>query len=409
MARSPRSFVLALLLPGALLGAACLGGDPTPPPSDPAGSPQLPPATTDPATDSPSPRDPGPQATEPQGTGAGLAAETEPGDAPGEENQAAAAAALDRGPERRDPDPADREAPESTAKEPPPTPLEVMIFVQPAQVRPGQVFLVAIDTRNASAASVALDGQFISLAREGDRFYTILPVPFETPPGRLNMVVAVADLSGELAVQKLLAVEVLPAESLVELVEIDATLSRLLDPAVVAEDRAIRDAVQRVRSPLRFWQGLLPAADGGRDHLRLRPAALLQRRRAHRISQRPGLRRSARRRRAGRQRRRRRLDRRDRAPRTRRDHLHGGGVFSSYWHLSSVATEPGTPVPAGTLIGRVGTTGLSTGAHLHWEISVYGVRVDPLPWLRELEVPNPLAAFDPARAVNQVAADTADP
>ena len=79
---------------------------------------------------------------------------------------------------------------------------------------------------------------------------------------------------------------------------------------------------------------------------------------------------------------------------------HGHGVFSSYWHLAVVDATPGTPVAPGTIIGRVGNTGLSTGSHLHWEITVYGVPVDPLPWLRELEVPDPLARFDPARAVN---------
>ncbi len=61
---------------------------------------------------------------------------------------------------------------------------------------------------------------------------------------------------------------------------------------------------------------------------------------------------------------------------------HGAGVTSNYWHLSGLAVRAGQTVRAGDLLGWVGTTGLSTGPHLHWEIRVYGVPVDPVPWTR---------------------------
>ncbi len=60
---------------------------------------------------------------------------------------------------------------------------------------------------------------------------------------------------------------------------------------------------------------------------------------------------------------------------------HGWGVCSGYWHLSAVAVQPGQTVKAGDLLGYVGNTGLSTGAHLHWEIRVRGVPVDPRQWV----------------------------
>jgi len=60
---------------------------------------------------------------------------------------------------------------------------------------------------------------------------------------------------------------------------------------------------------------------------------------------------------------------------------HGGGVFSSYGHLSERLVAEGDVVKQGQLIGKVGTTGLSTGPHLHWEMSVGGVLVDGLRWL----------------------------
>ena len=59
---------------------------------------------------------------------------------------------------------------------------------------------------------------------------------------------------------------------------------------------------------------------------------------------------------------------------------HGAGVMSNYWHLSQISVKAGEHVERGQLLGYVGTTGLSTGAHLHWEIRVYGIPVDPVPW-----------------------------
>lgn len=57
---------------------------------------------------------------------------------------------------------------------------------------------------------------------------------------------------------------------------------------------------------------------------------------------------------------------------------HGGGVFSGYWHLSELRVTPGQAVRAGDVLGISGNTGLSTGAHLHWELRIYGIAVDPM-------------------------------
>jgi len=55
---------------------------------------------------------------------------------------------------------------------------------------------------------------------------------------------------------------------------------------------------------------------------------------------------------------------------------HGGGLFTGYGHMSSFAVSEGQEVAAGEVIGAVGNTGLSTGAHLHWEVSAGGILVD---------------------------------
>ena len=62
---------------------------------------------------------------------------------------------------------------------------------------------------------------------------------------------------------------------------------------------------------------------------------------------------------------------------------HGRGIFTGYWHLSEIAVEPGQVLAPGDTIGLVGNTGLSTGAHLHWELRINGVAVDPMQYLEE--------------------------
>lgn len=62
---------------------------------------------------------------------------------------------------------------------------------------------------------------------------------------------------------------------------------------------------------------------------------------------------------------------------------HGRGIYSGYWHLNEISVEEGMPVAAGDVLGTVGNTGLSTGAHLHWELRIYGVAVDPMQFLDE--------------------------
>jgi murein DD-endopeptidase len=61
---------------------------------------------------------------------------------------------------------------------------------------------------------------------------------------------------------------------------------------------------------------------------------------------------------------------------------HGGGVQSAYNHLSVIVVPVGAHVRAGEVVGRVGSTGLSTAPHLHFEIRLGGRPVDPVPYLR---------------------------
>ncbi|MEA3407410.1 MAG: M23 family metallopeptidase [Chloroflexota bacterium] len=59
---------------------------------------------------------------------------------------------------------------------------------------------------------------------------------------------------------------------------------------------------------------------------------------------------------------------------------HGAGVLSGFYHLDSIGVEVGQFVKQGDVLGKMGATGLSTGSHLHWELRVGGVAVDPAEW-----------------------------
>jgi murein DD-endopeptidase MepM/ murein hydrolase activator NlpD len=62
---------------------------------------------------------------------------------------------------------------------------------------------------------------------------------------------------------------------------------------------------------------------------------------------------------------------------------HGGGFTTRYGHLSTADVKKGDRVERGDVIGRVGATGLATGSHLHYEVRINGVPVDPYNYLNE--------------------------
>lgn len=59
---------------------------------------------------------------------------------------------------------------------------------------------------------------------------------------------------------------------------------------------------------------------------------------------------------------------------------HGQGVVSAYFHLDTATVSKGDIVRAGDRIGRVGSTGLATGPHLHYGLYLHGKDVDPVAW-----------------------------
>ena len=68
---------------------------------------------------------------------------------------------------------------------------------------------------------------------------------------------------------------------------------------------------------------------------------------------------------------------------------HGGGFTTNYFHMQdgSIAIQDGQQVDKGTILGRVGTTGSSTGEHLHWETRINGEPINPRDFMKARGVP----------------------
>jgi murein DD-endopeptidase MepM/ murein hydrolase activator NlpD len=62
---------------------------------------------------------------------------------------------------------------------------------------------------------------------------------------------------------------------------------------------------------------------------------------------------------------------------------HGWGIYTRYCHQNTIEVQVGQMVQAGQVIGLIGHTGRADGPHLHWEVWVGGVQVNPLQWLAE--------------------------
>lgn len=64
---------------------------------------------------------------------------------------------------------------------------------------------------------------------------------------------------------------------------------------------------------------------------------------------------------------------------------HGQGIQTRYGHLSQILVAPNARIKRGDLIGRMGSTGRSTGSHLHYEVRLDGRAVNPMPFLQSAD------------------------
>jgi murein DD-endopeptidase MepM/ murein hydrolase activator NlpD len=88
---------------------------------------------------------------------------------------------------------------------------------------------------------------------------------------------------------------------------------------------------------------------------------------------------------------------------------HGGGLETRYGHMSKLIAAPNSYVHRGQLIGLMGSTGRSTGSHLHYEVRVDGQAINPIPFvvgpdvLVAMNTKPPVAMVGPTKAQEKVA------
>ena len=278
-------------------------------------------------------------------------------------------------------------------------PPEPLVYVIPSPASQGETVLVLIEAPGGDVASMSWQGQTLTLLRNGDRFFGFLGIDAQSPIGPQSLGIAVTGSRGQQLLWQETIIEVTRVEWTVDDIQIDGPNAALLEPAIREADHTQRSPFQSTLTPQLHWlgvfdppaEGLITALYGEQRSFNGGPiseyhtgidfggetGSAITAANSGIVSW------------VGRTRRRGNgviID-------------HGAGVFSGYYHLSEVLQTPGVVVDQGDLIARMGATGLATGPHLHWEVVVRGVTVNPLPWLRLLEFPDPAQELNPANAI----------
>jgi hypothetical protein len=261
------------------------------------------------------------------------------------------------------------------------TPPQIMLDGQPAQVQQGHTWLLRIRTSEPTSVEARLGSRPLALQPADGYGWVVVGFPPSAQTVSESVVVDGKDTAGN-ATEVQQTVEVTPYQLPVDRVAVPANLASLLSSDIRAEeDRQIGPIYQNITYP-KLWQGrfmmpvtgpiitefgtersynggpvvsyhqgadiaapmgqLVLAPARGRvfmiDNVQLRGNVVI-------------------------------LD-------------HGLGVFTTYGHLSQIDVQLGDVVEKGQPFAKVGSTGLSTGPHLHWELWVGGANVDPLEWTK---------------------------
>lgn len=286
----------------------------------------------------------------------------------------------------------------TAAPTPPPTPTaeppeatdSARVEVLPDTVQQGETFTVSLHNgEDASDVSTDFAGMRYPMLWTGNIWWAVIGVAADFMAGQ-HQVQVIEDGVLNLPIVVLTVVEAAFPEEFIQLAPEQAQL--LTDPVAIEEERQLLASIYAVVTPAILWSGafVLPAAGEIGDTFGMRRSFdggsfsqhtgvdILAGGGAPVVATNSG-----------------------RVAFAGNLHLrggsviidHGAGVFSGYHHLLQTLVIEGQDVAQGEVIGAVGGTGLTTGPHLHWEVIVHGVRVDPLHWTEEEIGPSLLLHF----------------
>ncbi|MBN1977139.1 MAG: LysM peptidoglycan-binding domain-containing protein [Anaerolineae bacterium] len=263
------------------------------------------------------------------------------------------------------------------------------IEIQPLPVTQGTTMIIAVHTTEPVKLQGELFDQDVHFAEESGAYYGVAGVHVFTEPGLYKLTLTAWDSDGH-STALTTEVVVRAGHFGYERIDLPADRASLLDPAIIATERERLDSVQYTFTPERHWTtpfqrpcvGTITAYYGTHRAYAAGPYTSYHTGVDFRAPTGTPVHAAA----AG--------TVVLAEPLTVRGNVvfidHGWGVLTGYWHLSSIEVEVGQYVEQGEVVARVGNTGLSTGAHLHWEFWVGGVSVDGLQWLDE-SLPWPMA------------------
>jgi len=261
-------------------------------------------------------------------------------------------------------------------------PDSLAVALQPQQVGVGETLSVQAEAPNAAAVAVEFRGARYRMLPQGDsRFWLAVGVPLDAAPGTGILSSSTRDAAQNVVLSSETVYEVVPVERPVDYLQLTPEEAAVTTPEAYAEESAIRGLQLAQFDARPQWSDLfLRPVDGaittyfgqgrsinggpvGAFHTGVdlandegTPVQLAAPGRVAWVGPMP----------------------------IRGNSVivdHGGGAKTGYHHLSSTSAVLGQQMERGEVVGFVGHTGLSTGPHLHWELTLWGVNVDPMTWV----------------------------
>lgn len=263
---------------------------------------------------------------------------------------------------------------------PHPTPFPLLLDLRPSTIGVGETLLVWTHAPGAFGVSLYFGDEFYSLLPDGDVFWGVIGIPVDTNPSSGALIVTARSSSGELLETATASYELSPVERPVDYLELTPEQTSIL-----SEDAAIRE--MRIRAEIfsefdrgRRWEtyfrrptkGIISTEFGQGRSYNGGPVGSFHtgtdfatKAGTPVVAAAPG-----------------RIDWVGTMPIRGLSIVidHGAGVKTGYHHLDSTTVTEGEKVLSGERIGEVGDSGLATGPHLHWELSVWGINVNPITW-----------------------------